>query len=438
MYLMIFSSFIGTKASLSINMEFFQLSLHRIILLLFLCLIIFRLLKTNAINILPEGKSRNIIIFYIFWFAYAICSVIWVQNYASWFKAVYFIGLGLTGFLYISMYLKEEKDFAFVLKLMLVMIILHNLIGWHEMLTGKFYFIDMDKLDPDNLMIDNADKRTPVSVFGNTNDYALFLVFGVFISLICFKINRAIVWKAISIATIISCILLIICTGSRGGLIGLSLGLFAFLFFFSRKAKVKCILGSLVLIALLYVTPILDYSEPLIDYASSLKFYNRDYEIFMADHSQIRKDLIKNGFIFLKDTFGFGVGAGNIEYWMEHYRVYDTGYKTITNIHNWWMEILTAYGVLVFAGYLWVYTKLAKGFYRATKYSQDKFIRSISLGLLCFMIAFIISSISSSSNINNEWIWLFWGICIAFYNYAAKETKNKCLLHTKTNHIIIT
>ena len=122
-------------------------------------------------------------------------------------------------------------------------------------------------------------------------------------------------------------------------------------------------------------------------------------------------------------TFGFGTGAGNIEHWMVNYKIYYTG--TITNMHNWWMEILTGYGIIIFVGYVWIYFKMFKILYSSYIKSNDKFIRNTSLGLISAMTAFIIGSVSSSSNMGTAWIWLLWGVVIAYIGYVQKHMELK-------------
>ena len=134
-----------------------------------------------------------------------------------------------------------------------------------------------------------------------------------------------------------------------------------------------------------------------------------------------RLNLIKNGFIFLFETCGFGTGAGNIDYWMANYGVYYTG--TIENIHNWWMEILTGYGIVIFIMYIVFYVKLFLSAYKKFKTSEDKVDISISLGIMCCMAGYIVGSISSSSNISSEWLWVFWGIAIAYQGMSSIDNK---------------
>ena len=68
---------------------------------------------------------------------------------------------------------------------------------------------------------------------------------------------------------------------------------------------------------------------------------------------------------------------------MDNYAIFDT--KGILNIHNWWMEILTGYGVIIFIMYIMFYIKLFLSLYKKYKYSTNKVDKSISLGLMCIL-----------------------------------------------------
>lgn len=127
----------------------------------------------------------------------------------------------------------------------------------------------------------------------------------------------------------------------------------------------------------------------------------------------IRKNLILNGLLFLLPTLGMGTGIGGIESYMASNWVYET--YGITNIHNWWMEILVGSGIFIFAGYIIFYIKLCRDNYSRYKSKNTTSLeRSTAFAFLGFMIAFIIASISSSSNMGNEMLWVFWAIIIAF------------------------
>ena len=106
---------------------------------------------------------------------------------------------------------------------------------------------------------------------------------------------------------------------------------------------------------------------------------------------------------------------------METRQVFYVG--KVFNIHNWWIEILVGYGVVIFIGYISIYFIKVKTLFDAYLKSKESFIRNSSLGLFGFMMAFVISSVSSSSNINTEWMWLFWAVLIAFIGYIVREFK---------------
>lgn len=47
-----------------------------------------------------------------------------------------------------------------------------------------------------------------------------------------------------------------------------------------------------------------------------------------------------------------------------------------------------------------------------------EFNKSISLSIFLSLIGFVIASLSSSSNIVKEWLWVYWAVVIAFQGYV--------------------
>ncbi len=85
-------------------------------------------------------------------------------------------------------------------------------------------------------------------------------------------------------------------------------------------------------------------------------------------------------------------------------------------MHNWWVEILVAYGgALIFVLYVIFYVNLWLSMYRTYRDSSCSKDRSISIGIMCCMAGYVIGSVSASSNISVEWLWSFWGgLCIVY------------------------
>lgn len=415
-YIMVASSFLGAQI-FSIDINIMQLSIFRgaSIILLFLMLIDY--LKNNRKLKLNISNDKDYIIkFYLFWFLYSIFSLLWVKDYYSWLRSIFFIGNGFICIWLISSYVKSTNFFYNIFKIMLFMFILHNIIGWSELLTGDYLFADLSKIDKYSQFGSNLAARVPVSMMGNTNDFATLILCGIFISLIILINSKSRAIKVLSVFNIISSVILIFRTSSRANILALIIGIFILVFIkfiknINRKSMLVLPTLMLILITMLLIYP------PILDNIYDIFTKNIHFS-FEGGSDSTRLNLMKNGLYFLKRTVLFGTGAGNIEYWMANENLYNVG--NIENMHNWWVEILVGYGILIFIGYIIVYYKIAKNLYKSYMLSNDKFIKSTSLFLLCYMGAFVISSVSSSSNISKEWLWVFWAIVIAYIGYIEK------------------
>lgn len=420
LYLMIAASFLAADF-ISININIMQLSLYRICLLLLTFIMLLQYLKTNRkIKLKIKNDQSFIIGFYFFWLIYSLFSIGWVKDYNSWFRAVFFIASGFLIIWILSSYIRKEREFKSIFMIIFGMIILHNLIGWNELLTGNYMFADLTIIDRHNQFGYNSAARVPISMFYNPNDYATFLVIGIFITYIVFSNSNIKIIKGLSIATIISSGLLLFRSSSRANILGLIVGLIISLYMkYFKKISKKTLL---IIFAIPIILLNLFFLESIFaSLANELQFS------FDGGSDYTRLNLIRNGLHFLKETAGFGTGAGNIEYWMETRRIYNVG--SIRNMHNWWLEILVGYGIVVFIGYIWMYIKIAKRLYYSYLNSCNIFIKNTSLGLLSTMAAFVITSISSSSNLPIEWLWLFWGIVIAYIGYVERYTESRVIMH---------
>lgn len=418
-YLMVASSFLAAEI-IGIDIKIMQMSLFRGTLLLITVFFVLESLRANTkINISFKDDNSIFIKFYFFWFVYSIFSIGWVQDYNLWIRSVFFIGCGFLCIMILSHYISTKKDFAIIFTIMMLMIFLHNIIGWHELLTGVYRFADLVAMDPYNQFGWNPTARVPISMLGNPNNYATLLLFGVFITYVNLTNTKSKIIKLLCYITILSSVVLIFKTDSRANMLGLIIGVIVFIYMrYFKKKGIKALLLFIIFPVILFAffnkfeTLVMTiFGKLQFDFASS------------SGSDAVRMNLIKNGLIFLKETIGFGTGAGNIEYWMTTRKVYYVG--NITNMHNWWMEILVGYGVAVFIGYLWVYLKMINKLYYVFNNSNDKFIQSTSLAFLCWMVSFIVASVSSSSNISQEWLWLFWGVVISFIRYVEKN-KDVC------------
>lgn len=402
-YLTIISSMVGA-GTISVSVGGFQLSLFRSLVILLALVSLADILINNKKIRIKIKEHNNYSIKYMFiWLAYAFFSLAWVKDYIGWLKAIFFIGIGLLSVLIFKKYFRNKVDILNSMRVIFPIILLHNLLGWYEILTGNYLFL------ADQRIARYVRFSHPVSTFGNTNDYAVFLVFAVFILYICFMNSNKMLIKTLYIITIVSSTVLVFFTSSRAALLGLILGALILVFYSVQRKQTRKVI--LLLLTFLFITVIIN-SSIIYDLLFNLENV-LDFDFTEQKGSEfVRINLIKNGFQFLSTTFGFGTGAGNIEYWMENYASYYIA--GVYNIHNWWMEILVGYGVIIFLLYLAFYVKLIMSMKMKFKIAKNRTDITISLGILCILIGYVIASVSSSSNMTAEWLWVFWAIVITY------------------------
>lgn len=410
-YLAVLASLIGAN-TISLDLSVIQLSIFRGIIILMVFAIIQNAFSKNTRISLGTNKENSYSLkVMLIWLAYAIITLCWVEDFVSWFKAVFFIGIGVMCIIMCCKAFKKSSQILTCFRIMTVMILLHNLIGWYEINTGNYIFLTTTE------RIEQFMRAGyPVSIFGNPNNFATFLMISIFITYICAANSKRIIGKCIYAAIMISSILLIFMASSRANILGVSIGLALFTILSTQNIKRRRTM-LFILIALLIA---ILFAALLMPEVFINLFFNTSDSFDRSDSDMVRMNLLLNGLSFLFSTFGFGTGAGNIEYWMGNYGIHYT--FGITNIHNWWMEILVGYGLIIFGLYVSFYLRLFRSLYIKFTTAKNEVDITISLGLMCCMTGFVIGCISSSSNMESEWLWVFWGIVIAYQGVADGTT----------------
>lgn len=399
MFVAVFFSAIAPKV-LSISTGLFQLSVFRAIMLISpIALVLTSFVSKRNIKI--SSKSNRYSVYFMFiWTMYAIFTVIWVQDISMWLRGVFFIIVGMICIVMFQNTFLDKKDILSCFYLLGIITLLHNVIGWYEVVTGNYYFSS-----PETAARYMRLQR-PVSTFGNVNDFSLFMFFGVFILYICYKNTRKFLVKFIYLVGAISSVIIIIFASSRGVIIGLLIAFIWFTLNVVKRLKVQrlIILFLFMLIILVVILPFINISV--------LNFIQIDKLYINLTEESGRLNLLKNGLYFLYRTFGFGVGTGNIEHWMLYKGIYPT--EGLLNIHNWWAEILVGFGIIIFTMYIIFYIRLFISMSKTYKTSSNNTDSIISLSIMCIMLGYIIAGISPSSNMDTEWLWVFWAIAITY------------------------
>ncbi|WP_170843821.1 O-antigen ligase family protein [Mesobacillus persicus] len=262
-------------------------------------------------------------------------------------------------------------------------------------------------------------RHRPTAVFTNENDYASYLALSFFFALGVLHRSKYIIIKFFSGFLLISCLYQILVSSSRANLLALLIGGAIWFLFFTSKREKRFLLFfggfSFIIASLLFPDRILSaYSEVISQFSSF--FVPADY----ADASNdIRINLLKNTLLFIANSVGMGIGAGNVESYIEKYALFPTA--GTLNVHNWWAEVFLHYGFFVFVGYLLVYLWLMVKLYRIFKESITWEDKLIAQSLCTSLVAFSVASISPSSLMTLNYAWILFALAIAFINYWMKK-----------------
>ncbi len=399
MFIAVLFSAIAPKM-LSISTGLFQLSVFRAIMIISPIILALITFIDNSNVKISSKNNRYSVHFMCIWMIYAVFTVAWVQDLGMWLRGVFFLIIGVTCIIMFQNIFRDKQDILSSFYLLGTITILHNIIGWYEVVTGNYFFANPE------IVARYTRMRRPVSTFTNVNDFSLFMLFGIFILYICYKNASKSLVRILYLIGVISSITILIIASSRGAIVGLGI---AFIWF--TLNVVKTLKLQRLIISFLVILTILIAALPFIN-NMVLNFMQVDELYINLGEERTRINLLKNGLEFLYRTVGFGVGAGNIEHWMLYEGIYPTG--GVLNIHNWWAEILVSFGVIVFTMYIIFYMKLFKSMRKIYKVSNDDIDSSISLSIMCIMLGYIIAGITSSSNMDVEWLWVFWALAITY------------------------
>lgn len=390
-------------AVISVPVGGFQLSLFRAIIAIMLFIAVADSLYRGRYYREAPTRFTYPHYFMLLWFAVSIAGSFFVKDFSGWLQGTFFVFIAAAAtYLYSSAYSKTE-DILKAMTLMSMMALVHNCIGWYESTTGNYLFFDAATEI-------YAMNGFAASTFANTNNFATYLTVSLAPLAITFKLSKHRSIRLASFAGLISTPLLILNSGSRANIIALILWTGTYLVISlarHRRTVLTVVVGAFTAALGLLVKT----SQPGNTSSARPSFLSFNFDSG-TNSEGIRINLILNGLDFLLDTFGIGVGAGNSRYWIEHFSTRST--SGIVNLHNWWLEILVEFGVVIFVGYVALCIYIAIHLWRSTGRSNTPATRDISGAILCSFVAFTVGSISASSILSSEWLWVFFGVAIAF------------------------
>lgn len=243
-----------------------------------------------------------------------------------------------------------------------------------------------------------------VSFFNNPNNYGAFIVLSVPFLWWALRTTQRKINQFLLLIFILSAPVFLITTGSRIALVGfIAQAIFITL---TGRSKIKRIVLIAITGAVIFITISALYEKR----AGNVIEIMRLFEGTSNDSSfEVRFNLLRNGVLMLRDSWGIGFGAGSYESVAESsYTYYPTG--GIINSHNFFIQILSEYGVLIFIYFIYWYFGLFAAAFRSWRKGRHTIVSDQSIYAEVLMIGltgYVFASLCHSSYMKEMTNWTF-------------------------------
>ncbi|MFB5197486.1 O-antigen ligase family protein [Neobacillus sp. KR4-4] len=410
MYLLVMTTFLN-QSVLNIHVGFFSIFLYRLVLIAAVIVFLFHAIKErNLPQFWNQVNVKGILLFLLFWMAYGSVSLLWAKSIIEGIKSLILLGMGIT-FVFLAVFTFRKMTSLFLFYgIWMFMTVFLMVIG----LINHFAHIQL----PTSTLYGRPEYKLsyPTSVFFNQNDFATFLTISFFFYLALTKNSKHVFLKTTSILLAIICVYLIYLTDSRASLLGVMIGLLVYMFILLPRflKKMAVTIGSTV-----FLLSTIVFFGKLVDLfnASTINLSNG-----MLPSNVARLNLLKNTLQYILDSFGFGVGAGNISFYLKNESIYPT--NNVVEVHNWLAEIMGNFGIGILLGYITMYAYLFIRLYKFYRVGRSRNQKGLLEACMMGLIGFAVSSISPSSISNLFFHWVFLGLVISTVS-VLKDTKNQ-------------
>ncbi|WP_445490706.1 teichuronic acid biosynthesis protein TuaE [Niallia sp. 03133] len=403
MYVLVAATFLN-QSVFSIEINFFTLFFYRLMLMVVAALYLFYSIKEKRlVKDFQQLPLKGVWLFLCIWFCYGCISVLWAKSIIDAVKYMLLLTIGMM-FVYLA-----NIIFTRVSRLLIFYVIWMGMTVVLLMLGLINHYMQIQL--PSSSLYGGPEYKLayPTAVFFNQNDLATFLSISFFFYMAAAR-NSSSVWirRGSWLLGILS-VYVIYLTESRASLLAIIAGICVYFFLLSNHKVKKAIGFSFVIfsiIGMLITAPI------VINKMEEWTMISESYEGIKPLPSNLaRINLLKNTFYYVLDSYGLGVGAGNIPYYLEKYPFYPTG--DIWQVHNWLAEIIGNFGIFIFLGYIGMIFYICLSLYKLYKVAYSPAYRMLLEACFTAQIAFLVSSISPSSVSNLYFHWVFLGFVLS-------------------------
>lgn len=412
MYLFVATTFLN-QLLMSVSVGFFTLFIYRLMLVVCVCLFLRQSFVTRDLSVSwARIQVKGPVLFLLVWLTYGAISLIWSVSVSDGLKYLFLLGIGIL-FVLLSVFVFDRVErlkiflgLWLLMSAVLIVIGLVNFFGRIQLPTSILYGGLVYK------------QGFPTATFTNQNDFSTLLSLSFFFYLAWLRRNlKSRLNLTILILTLLSGVLTVM-ADSRASELGIAFGLIFYLFLLLPGRVRKTVLWATCLAA---AAGLLLCLSPLLTLVNRFLAASAYYSPFESTASgSVRIHLLQSAVSSLADSFGLGVGPGNISYLLENSPLFNTDH--IYQVHNWMAEIMANFGILIAAGYLLMYLLLFLRLNRIYRGTISRDCKMLAEACMSAQVAFLISSIGPSSVSNLYFHWVFLGFVMATVSVLENES----------------
>lgn len=304
-------------------------------------------LLTGKLKLYGNQISKLSFFILIVWLVYSFLSTFWVIDKIEAYKDIMYLLWGISTLIFLSSlknnYHAFNKDLTRIWSQVFTIVILVSI--W-EIYSGTHissnFTHTLDQLEGFHKL-----NFTPIFTFDNPNHFAVYLCLSTVLFINAIIQKQQVILNTFFIAI---CLFILHISYAKLGFITYFIFLVILLIYYIVKNKhlinynsfAKSILNMCLIFSLFYFgifkTNTLHTQKEISEAKKSAPKESKS--------TSIRKNLILNGFDFFIESKGKGVGAGNFKTYIQNKKGrFDT--DSIVSPHNWAIEILSQYGILI-------------------------------------------------------------------------------------------
>ncbi len=349
---------------------------------------------------IKQEKFKPIVQFLLFWFIYALFSVIWTRDSLHGFIDLYTLFFNIVICLAIYIYADRARYpvNSFMIGWITLIAITLPVALW-EINTGQHLPWGNFNEDASENFFGEKSRIYAAVTFANLNTYVTLLcsALPIILSATCYVKH-----KLIPMLVAILSMIVILINASRGGLLCVVIDIVIFLMLYSKvQFKYKRLITLLLICCMTYL--ITNYIETILE---QIILRTADSDSLLDGSS--RWEVWASGMQLILKSLGFGYGVGAMD------EVYITSGIYLGYAHNMVIEVMLQYGIIIAIILLYYFVKSFVGISRCT---------SIPLRIYAWsaMISFVPLMIIDNAYIVRPFFWAYFATLISIHKSQRKE-----------------